>query len=227
MKNRILVAEDEPNLRALIVSYLKREGYEVTEASNGEEALEHFVKGQFSLVLLDVMMPVMNGLDACREIRRDSQVPVVMLTSRSAEYDELSGFACGADEYITKPFSPAILVTRIKSVLKRTGIHQEEKLVFEDIVLNQRQRKVTVGETPVNLTPREFDLLRYLMSNIGVVVSREQILDKVWGFDYEGEERTVDTHIKCLRNKMLSSKDSIKTIRKVGYVMNSDHDTKG
>jgi len=225
MENKILIAEDEAKLRALVASYLRKEGFVVVEASNGREALERFFEDKFELVILDIMMPIKDGLAVCKEIRSQSTVPIVMLTARSEEYDELSGFSCGADEYITKPFSPAILITRIKSVLKRSRVIGEDEMHLGDITLNKRERKVKIKEESIILTPREFDLLHYLLLNKNLVLNREQILEKVWGFDYFGDERTVDTHIKCLRAKLLDCGDYIKTIRKFGYKLSEEKGT--
>jgi two-component system response regulator ResD len=222
MENRVLIAEDEAKLRALVVSYLRKEGFHVVEASNGKEALERFYEDKFDLVVLDIMMPIKDGLAVCEEIRSQSMVPVVILTARSEEYDELSGFSCGADEYITKPFSPAIFITRIKSVLKRSRILGEDEMRFGDITLYKRERNVRILGDEIILTPREFDLLYYLILNRNMVLNREQILGKVWGFDYFGDERTVDTHIKCLRSKLLGCGDYIKTIRKFGYKLSDE-----
>lgn len=222
MENKVLIAEDEAKLRSLVVSYLKKEGFTVVEASNGKEALDLFFEDKFDLVILDIMMPIKDGLAVCKEIRSQSAVPIVMLTARSEEYDELSGFSCGADEYITKPFSPAILITRIKSVLKRSRILGEDEMNFGDIIIHKRERNVKVEGEEIVLTPREFDLLYYLMLNKNLVLNREQILEKVWGFDYFGDERTVDTHIKCLRSKLLACGDYIKTIRKFGYKLTDE-----
>jgi len=222
MENKVLIAEDEAKLRTLVVNYLKKEGFTVVEASNGKEALDRFSEDKFDLVILDIMMPIKDGLQVCKEIRSQSAVPVVMLTARSEEYDELSGFSCGADEYITKPFSPAILITRIKSVLKRSRILGEDEMQFGDILLHKRERNVQILGEDIILTPREFDLLYYLMLNKNLVLNREQILEKVWGFDYFGDERTVDTHIKCLRSKLFDCGNYIKTIRKFGYKLTDD-----
>ncbi len=222
MENKVLIAEDEAKLRTLVVNYLKKEGFTVVEASNGKEALDRFSEDKFDLVILDIMMPIKDGLQVCKEIRSQSAVPVVMLTARSEEYDELSGFSCGADEYITKPFSPAILITRIKSVLKRSRIFGEDEMQFGDILLHKRERNVQILGEDIILTPREFDLLYYLMLNKNLVLNREQILEKVWGFDYFGDERTVDTHIKCLRSKLFDCGNYIKTIRKFGYKLTDD-----
>lgn len=222
MENKVLIAEDEAKLRALVASYLRKEGFLVVEASNGKEALERFYEDKFDLVVLDIMMPIRDGLAVCKEIRSQCMVPIVMLTARSEEYDELSGFSCGADEYITKPFSPAIFITRIKSVLKRSRILGEDEMRFGDITLHKRERNVRIMGDEIILTPREFDLLYYLILNRNMVLNREQILEKVWGFDYFGDERTVDTHIKCLRSKLLGCQDYIKTIRKFGYKLSDE-----
>ena len=222
MENKVLIAEDEAKLRALVASYLRKEGFLVVEASDGREALERFYEDKFELVILDIMMPVRDGLSVCKEIRSQSTVPVVMLTARSEEYDELSGFSCGADEYITKPFSPAIFITRIKSVLKRSRVLGEDEMIFGNITLFNRERNIRIMGEEIILTPREFDLLHYLMLNKNLVLNRDQILEKVWGYDYFGDERTVDTHIKCLRAKLLACGEYIKTIRKFGYKLSDE-----
>lgn len=217
---KVLVAEDEANLRRLVANYLKKEGYTVIEASNGFEAIEKFSEDRFALVILDIMMPFKDGLQVCREIRQQSDVPVVMLTARSQEYDELSGFSCGADEYITKPFSPAILITRIKAVLKRVNGVEEDKTEYAGITLYRRERRAEAEGRPVMLTPREYELLSYFMSNRSIALTREQLIEHVWGYDYEGDDRTVDTHIKCLRAKLGRCGECILTIRKHGYMLN-------
>lgn len=222
MENKILIAEDEANLRSLIASYLTREGFTVVQAENGKEAVDRFFEDSYCLVLLDIMMPVKDGITVCREIRAQSTVPIVMLTARSEEYDELSGFSNGADEYITKPFSPAILITRIKTVLKRSRLLGDDEMTLGEIVICQRERYVKIKGETILLTPREYDLLYFLMLNKNQVLSREQILERVWGFDYCGDERTVDTHIKCLRAKLLDCGDYIKTVRKFGYKLSDE-----
>ena len=216
---KILIAEDEINLLKLISSYLEREGYDVISARDGFEALEYFNKHQFNLVILDIMMPKIDGLTVCRKIREQSDVPIIFLTSRSQEYDELSGFAHGADEYITKPFSPAILVTRVKNILKRTGNLKQDKINFRMLEINPGNRSVKMDGEEVVLTPKEFELLNYMILNKNIVLSRDRILENIWGYDYEGDERTVDTHIKCLRNKLYLCKDYIKTVSKIGYTI--------
>ena len=215
--NKILLVEDEENLRHIIASYLRKEGFAVVEAGDGEDALQKFTDDEFSLIVLDLMLPKKNGYDVCKSIRTQSQVPVLMLTSRDTEQDELSGFSCGADEYITKPFSPDILMARIKSLLKRCNLLLETELQIEDLQLNYRQRTVHYKNQRLFLTPKEFELLYYLVNNRKIALSREQILNQVWGYDYYGDTRTVDTHIKCLRAKLGDFGSYIITVRKFGY----------
>ena len=215
--NKILLVEDEENLRHIIASYLRKEGFAVVEAGDGEDTLQKFTDDEFSLIVLDLMLPKKNGYDVCKSIRTQSQVPVLMLTARDTEHDELMGFSCGADEYITKPFSPDILMARIKSLLKRCNLLLETELQIEDLQLNYRQRTVHYKNQRVFLTPKEFELLYYLVNNRKIALSREQILNQVWGYDYYGDTRTVDTHIKCLRAKLGDFGNYIMTVRKFGY----------
>lgn len=214
---KILIAEDEAKLRYVVSGYLKSEGYHVVEAEDGEDALDKFYSDNFSLVLLDIMMPKRDGLEVCAEIRKLSDVPIIMLTARNTEFDELNGFQHGADEYISKPFSPKILVTRVKSILKRAGLLQDSEFNMGNLKISYREHSVYVDDQRVSLTPREYDLLCYLVANKNIVLNREQILQAVWGMDYEGDIRTVDTHIKCLRIKIPGAQEYIKTIRKIGY----------
>lgn len=214
---KILVAEDEQRLRTLLCGYLTKEGYQVDQAGDGEEALSMFYNSDYSLVLLDVMMPRKDGFQVCSEIRQSSEVPIMLLTARNTEFDELMGFDYGADEYISKPFSPKILIMRVKNLLKRSGALQEKELVLKNVKISYREHTVYDREQPISLTPREYDLLCYLTINRNIVLTREQILQAVWGIDYEGDERTVDTHIKCLRLKLPNACQQIKTVRKCGY----------
>ncbi len=214
---RILFAEDEQRLRSLVTDYLKKDGYEVVEASDGEMAYEAFQLQDFSLLILDIMMPKMDGLEVCRRVREQSDVPIIMLTARNTEFDELSGFRYGADEYISKPFSTAILLTRVKNLLKRSGQMRARDITIGEMRILSREHEVYVGSKKITLTPKEFDLLSYLAANKGITLSREQILDMVWGQDYYGDDRTVDTHIKCLRAKLGSFGSMIMTVRKYGY----------
>ncbi len=215
--NDVLLVEDEANLRRIITNYLKKNQFHVTEAADGQEALDLFVDGAFNLVILDLMLPKVNGYDVCLTIRRSSKVPIVILTAKDSELDELKGFNCGADEYISKPFSPDILIARIKSLLKRSDMLLSDTITIGNFVLDNRQRIVSIDGKRIVLTPKEFDLIYYLVNNRNIALSREQILDAVWGMDYYGDVRTVDTHIKCIRAKLGDFGQSIHTLRKFGY----------
>lgn len=218
MNNRILIAEDEANLRHLVASYLIKEGFQVCEAADGREAMELFEScDDLILAILDIMMPWADGYQVCAKIREHSQLPILMLTARDGEEDEVRCFRCGADEYISKPFSPAVLVMRVQNLLKRTSHGNHTDIHLEGVSLLYHQRQVLVQEEMIPLTPREFDLLYYLLTNRGIVLTREKILETVWGMDYTGDERTVDTHIKCLRAKLGVQGSKIVTLRKVGY----------
>jgi DNA-binding response OmpR family regulator len=218
MENIILLAEDEQNIRKLVASYLVNEGFKVVEACDGEDAISKFDNNyDFSLVILDVMMPKLDGYEVCRHIRKTSEVPVLMLTARDAEMDEITGFNAGADEYISKPFSPKILVTRVKNLLKRTSQNSMQDVELDGIEIKYRERLVLVDGKKSVLTPKEFDLLYYLIQNKNIVLTRNQILSTVWNWDYFGDDRTVDTHIKCLRSKIGKYGKNIVTIRKIGY----------
>ncbi len=218
MAIKILVAEDEQNIRRLVSGYLAREGYRVVEAVDGKDALEKFEAEEgFNLALLDVMMPHIDGFEVCRRIRSTSEIPIVMLTARDTEYDELAGFGCGADEYIAKPFSPSIMVTRIRAILKRTAMGGMDTLEAGGLRVSYREHTVFVDGTEATLTPKEFELLYYLMLNKGYALTRDQIISNVWDMDYDGDDRTIDTHIKCLRAKLGAYGENIATVRKVGY----------
>lgn len=218
MENKILIAEDEENIRKLISSYLVNEGFTVVAAADGEEAIKKFDNEyDLSMVILDVMMPKIDGYEVCRYIRKTSEIPVLILTARDTESDELTGFNCGADEYIAKPFSPRILVTRVKNLLRRTSMNSMQDIDLGGISIKYRERSVTVDGQKAVLTPKEFDLLYYLLQNKNIVLTRNQILSNVWDWDYFGDDRTVDTHIKCLRSKIGDYGKNIVTIRKVGY----------
>ncbi len=214
----ILVVDDEKELRDILEDILTGENYKVTKAENGEAALDLLYDNSYDLVLLDVMMPDMDGWSVLREIREMDYVPVIMLTARNLENDEVFGFELGADEYITKPFRKAILLARIKSILKRSGQNEAmEAYEFDGLHVDTRAVKVTIDGAAVNLSSTEYELLLYLIVNKGVALSREQILDKVWGMDYFGGTRTVDTHIKRLRSKIGNHAERISTVRGVGY----------
>lgn len=215
--NKILLVEDEAHLRQIVASYLRKENFTVIEAADGEEALARFAEDEYCLVVLDLMLPKLNGFEVCSRIRSQSKVPVLILTARDGELDELHGFHCGADEYIAKPFSPDILMARIKSLLKRCDLLLENEVVLDQLSINYRQRTAHYAGQRLMLTPKEFDLLYYLVNNKNIALSRERILDAVWGLDYYGDVRTVDTHIKCIRSKLGDWGQKIKTIRKFGY----------
>lgn len=217
MENKILIAEDEQKIRQLVASYLVREGFRVIEAKDGEEAVQQFEENSdVVLVMLDVMMPGKDGFEACKEIRGQSEVPILMLTARDSEHDELHGFGVGADEYIAKPFSPTILVTRVKNLLRRTAGDMSD-VAAGGLQVIYRERAVVVDGKRIIVTPKEFDLLYYLLKNVNVVLTRDQIIWNVWDMDYEGDDRTVDTHVKCLRAKIGPYAKCIVTVRKVGY----------
>lgn len=211
---KILVVDDESRMRKLVRDFLVKKGYEVLEAGDGEEALDLFYADKdIALIILDVMMPKINGFDVCREIREHSKVPIIMLTARGGESDELNGFELGVDEYIAKPFSPKILVARVEAILRRTNQSQEESRISAGgIVLDQAAHIVTIDGERVELSFKEFELLAYFMENQGLALSREKILNSVWNYDYFGDARTIDTHVKKLRSKMGAHGDCIKTI---------------
>jgi DNA-binding response OmpR family regulator len=217
MSGSVLLVEDEENLASLVRAYLEKEGYHVISVTSGAEALRAVEGEPVRLVVLDLNLPDMDGLDVCRQIRTRSSVPVVMLTARDEEPDRLAGLETGADDYIGKPFSPRELVARMKAVLRRTERHpEEEELVLGDVVLRRSAREVGVAGEPIELRPKEFDLLACLMQNRGAVLSRDVLLERVWGFAYAGGTRTVDVHVAQLRRK-LGRPDLIRTIRGSGY----------
>ncbi|NMC27752.1 MAG: response regulator transcription factor [Syntrophomonadaceae bacterium] len=218
MSLNILIADDEARMRKLVSDFLRQAGFVTFEASNGKQALEIFADNNIDLLILDVMMPEYDGWAVCREIRKDSPVPIIMLTARGEEADELFGFDLGADEYISKPFSPRILVARVQSLLKRAG--QKVALpprIMGGLEIDETAHYVYADNKPIDLTPKEFELLVYMADNAGRALSREQILNAVWNYDYFGDIRTVDAHIKNLRLKMGSLGSYIQTVRGVGY----------
>ena len=216
---KILVADDEERMRRLVSDFLKKQGYSVIEAENGKQALDCFtaLEQSISLVILDVMMPVMDGWEVLRYIREHSKIPVIMLTAKSTESDELLGFGLGADEYISKPFSPMILIARVQAVLKRYNVTITEKKVYAGLEIDEIAHTVHADGEEIELTPKEFELLLYLCNNIGIALSRDKILNSVWDYEYFGDVRTVDTHIKKLRLKLGQKGDFIQTIRGLGY----------
>ena len=218
---KILVVDDESRMRKLVKDFLTKKGFTVIEAGDGEEAVDKFFEVKdIALIILDVMMPKMDGWQVCREIRQYSKVPIIMLTAKGDERDELQGFQLGVDEYITKPFSPKILVARVEAVLRRTNQAEETELLeYGGIVVDKTAHSVTIDGKPVDLSFKEFELLTYFMENKGIALSREKILNHVWNYDYFGDARTIDTHVKKLRSKLGDKGDLIKTIWGVGYKM--------
>ncbi len=218
-KLRILVVDDESRMRKLVKDFLVKKDFEVLEAGDGEEAVDLFFEEKdIALIILDVMMPKMDGWQVCREIRSHSKVPIIILTEKSDERDELLGFELGVDEYISKPFSPKILVARVEAILRRSGKgDQEDVMEIGGILLNKTAHLVTVDGNAIELSYKEFELLTYFMENQGIALSREKILNHVWNYDYFGDARTIDTHVKKLRSKMGEKGEYIKTIWGMGY----------
>ena len=217
-RQKILVVDDEERMRKLVRDFLFRDGFDVLEAGDGEEALELFDKQEdISLIILDVMMPKLDGWETAKEIRRDSKVPIIMLTAKSDESDELRGFDVGIDEYVTKPSSPRTLVARVEAILRRTVGTPEDRIEIAGIVVDKAAHTVTIDGQQIDLSFKEFELLTYFMENKGLALSREKILSSVWNYDYYGDARTIDTHVKKLRSKMGEKGDLIKTIWGMGY----------
>ncbi len=223
-KIKILVVDDESRMRKLVRDFLDREGYEVLEAANGMEAMEIFYQEkEIALVILDVMMPKMDGWQTCREIRQSSQVPIIMLTARSEERDELQGFDLGVDEYISKPFSPKILVARVGAILRRSNsLSVSDAVEVGGITLDKAAHQVKLEGEELDLSFKEFELLAYFIDNQGIALSREKILNNVWNYDYFGDARTIDTHVKKLRSKLKDKGNYIKTIWGMGYKFEVD-----
>ena len=215
----ILIVDDEQRIRRMLTDFLKSCGYQTMEAKDGQEAIDIFYSNNSKIdcIILDVMMPNMNGLEVLAEIREISLVPVIMLTAKSEEYDQLAGFKAGADDYITKPFSPTVLVARLEAVLKRCSKSDSDMITVGDITIDELKKEVKYRETTLTLTPKEFELLSYFALNVGVTLSREQILNAVWNYDYCGGLRTVDTHVKQLRAKLKDAGKYIHTIYSFGY----------
>ena len=219
-----LVVDDESRMRKLVKDFLTKKNFQVLEAGNGEEAMDIFYNEKdIALIILDVMMPKMDGWEVCREIRKNSKVPIIMLTARSDERDELLGFDLGVDEYISKPFSPKILVARVEAILRRTGqANPEDVLSAGGIVIDKAAHLATVDGKQMELSFKEFELLTYFLENEGIALSREKILNSVWNYDYFGDARTIDTHVKKLRSKMGDKGEYIKTVWGMGYKFEVD-----
>lgn len=218
-KIKVLVVDDESRMRKLVNDFLTRSGYEVIEAADGEEAVDAFYADKnISLIILDVMMPKMDGWEVCRQIRKNSKVPIIMLTAKGEERDELNGFECGADEYISKPFSPKILTARVDALIRRAyKFDSSECIEIGGIVIDKAAHIVKIDGEEIDLSYKEFELLSYFVENKGLALSREKILNNVWNYDYFGDARTIDTHVKKLRKKMGEKGDCIKTIWGMGY----------
>ena len=212
----ILIVDDEELIRNVIKEYLTLEGYNVDEASDGNIAINKVNENNYDLIIMDIMMPNKDGFTALKEIRATNNIPCIMLSARGEEYDKLIGFDLGVDDYVTKPFSPKELVARIKAILKRTN-NEEEKYVFDTLVIDDKAHVVLIDNEEVNLTPKEYELLKYFIKNINIALTREQLLAAVWGYDFYGDDRTIDTHIKTLRKNLGKYSNLIKTVRGMGY----------
>lgn len=217
----ILIVDDEDKIRTLIRKYAEFEGHEVTEASNGMDALNLHKNTAFDLIIMDIMMPYLDGLSACREIRKTDDVPIIMLSARGEEYDRIGGFQLGVDDYVVKPFSPKELMLRIDAILKRVSVQkgdsQKEIYVQEGLTVDFTARIVTVDQTVVDLSPKEYELLFYMIRNKNIALTREKLICEVWGYDFYGDDRTLDTHIKLLRHSLGPYSRFIVTLRGVGY----------
>lgn len=216
---KILVVDDEIKIREIIKEYAEFEGYEVAQAEDGMQAVEMAKNQDFDIIIMDVMMPKLDGYSACKEIRKIKQIPVIMLSARGEEYDKLFGFEIGVDDYVVKPFSPKELMARIRAVLNRASASQrtEDVIRYEGLEINFTAREVKIDGQKVSMTPKEYDLLFYLVKNMNIALSREKLLEEVWGFDFYGDDRTVDTHIKMLRNSLGKYRNLIVTLRGMGY----------
>lgn len=213
---KILVVDDEAGIRDVIREYLENESYEVLEAKNGKEAIQIIEENHIDLLIMDIMMPVLDGFSAVKEIFQKEKIPTIMLSARTEEYDKLLGFNLGIDDYITKPFSPKEMVARVKAVLNRS-YHIADTFSYEDLTVDFQAHTVKIKEKEIKITPKEYELLCYFINNPKVALSREQLLAKVWGYDFFGDDRTVDTHIKMLRNNLGKYRYLITTVRSVGY----------
>ena len=215
-KKRILVVDDEELIRNVIKEYLKMENYIIDEAEDGEDAVNKAKQNDYDLVIMDIMMPKKDGYQACKEIKQNKNIPFIMLSARGEEYDKLIGFELGIDDYVTKPFSPKELVARVKAILKRSK-QEQTKYTFDGLIINDTAHIVTIDDEVVNLTPKEYELLKYLIKNKNIALSREQLLSSIWGYDFYGDDRTIDTHIKTLRNNLGKYRKYIATVRGMGY----------
>ena len=221
--SKILVVDDEEKIRGVIKEYARFDGYDVKEAIDGTDAIDKCKEEDFDIIIMDVMMPKLDGFSAIKEIRKKKNIPVIMLSARGEEYDKLFGFEIGIDDYVVKPFSPKELMARINAVLTRVSIKKEDigsdkdKYVYEDLVIDMLGREVYIDNKKLDLTPKEYELLVYFVLNKNIALSREKILNEVWGYDFFGEDRTVDTHVKMLRNSLGKYREKIVTVRGMGY----------
>lgn len=215
----ILLVDDEPGIRDLIKKYASFEGYTIIEAENGIEGIEKFGRNNIDIIVMDVMMPELDGFSAVKEIRKQSNVPVIMLSARGQEYDRILGFELGVDDYVSKPFSPKELLMRIEAIMKRVKPQEEKREVFnlEDLKIDFDARRVEIGNKEIELSPKEYELLFYMVRNHGIALTREKLISDVWGFDFYGDDRTLDTHIKLLRKSLGDYAKFITTLRGVGY----------
>lgn len=219
--NKILIVDDEEKIREVLKEYAEFEGYEVFEADDGFKAMEMAKKYDFSIIIMDIMMPKLDGFSAVKEIRRTSNVPVLMLSARSEEYDKLFGFELGIDDYVVKPFSPKEVMARINAIISRSNKNESQEFFkFGGLMIDLDGREVYVDGVKINLTPKEYDLLVYLVANKNKAIKRETLLSEIWGYDFYGDDRTIDTHIKMLRNNLGEYREYIETIRGVGYKFN-------
>lgn len=214
---KILVVDDEEMIREVIKEYSINEGFLVEEADNGRDAIFKVKNNDYDLIIMDIMMPHMDGYTAIKEIKKIKNIPVIVLSARGEEYDKLTGFDIGIDDYVTKPFSPKELMARIKAVSKRNSNIKEDIFKYEDLQVDYKAREVKIDNKHINLTPKEYELLTYFIENKNIALSREQLLSKLWGYDFFGDDRTIDTHIKMLRNNLGKYRDMIVTVRTVGY----------
>lgn len=214
---KILVVDDEEMIREVIKEYSINEGFLVEEADNGRDAIFKVKNNDYDLIIMDIMMPHMDGYTAIKEIKKIKNIPVIVLSARGEEYDKLTGFDIGIDDYVTKPFSPKELIARIKAVSKRNSNIKEDIFKYEDLQVDYKAREVKIDNKHINLTPKEYELLTYFIENKNIALSREQLLSKLWGYDFFGDDRTIDTHIKMLRNNLGKYRDMIVTVRTVGY----------
>ena len=214
---KVLIVDDEEGIRKVIKEYCNNENYETDESSNGKDALEKLKVNDYDLLVLDIMMPQMDGFTMLKELPDNRKIPTIVLSARGEEYDKLSGFDLGIDDYVTKPFSPKELIARIKAIQKRINKDLNDIYKYKDLEINYPSHTVKIKNKELELTPKEFDILTYLIKNKDIAISREQLLSNVWGYDFYGDDRTVDTHIKMLRNNLKEYRDNIITVRGIGY----------